>query len=206
MLQIHFYFLIFEKYKCKIGKFSPWKTPEMDLAGTRDILFHSGAVPGNPGLSRAIRDTWSPYFRCRCKCSTITHWIRECSIAWTCTLLIKYTSSNKRSFKNVHCSLNTPVAINDHSKTTFLLPCFTLVSKSWVLARKNSGKFYNEFFCIFIHFQALTALMRSFWGMPHKLSLNGFSLSSMEKSHLITIHSLHKVTVQLVAHTKLCRL
>jgi len=33
----------------------------MDLAGTRDILSHSGTVPGNPGLSRAIRDTWSPF-------------------------------------------------------------------------------------------------------------------------------------------------
>ena len=56
LLQIHFYFLVFEKYNSNIGKLSSRKLhsgtfhcPGMDLAGTRDISFHSGTVPGNPG-------------------------------------------------------------------------------------------------------------------------------------------------------------
>src|SRR6218665_1289183 len=52
----NFYFLIFEKHNSKIGELSSRKLhsgtfhcPGMDLAGTRDISFHSGTVPGNPG-------------------------------------------------------------------------------------------------------------------------------------------------------------
>src|SRR6218665_2234214 len=56
LLQIYFYFTIFEKYNSKIGEFcsriihsGTSHCPGMDLAGTRDISFHSGSVPGNPG-------------------------------------------------------------------------------------------------------------------------------------------------------------
>jgi len=56
LLQIYFYFPIFEKYSSKIVEFSSRiihsgtsHCPGMDLAGTRDISFHSGTVPGNPG-------------------------------------------------------------------------------------------------------------------------------------------------------------
>src|SRR6218665_483524 len=52
----NFYFLIFEKHNRKIGELSSRKLnsgtfhcPGMDLAGTRDISFHSGTAPGNPG-------------------------------------------------------------------------------------------------------------------------------------------------------------
>src|SRR6218665_1309373 len=51
-----FYFLIFEKHNSKIGALNSrnlhsgrFHCPGMDLAGTRDISFHSGTVPGNPG-------------------------------------------------------------------------------------------------------------------------------------------------------------
>ena len=47
---------MFEKYSSKIGEFSSRiihsvmsHRPGMDLAGTRNISFHSGTVPGNPG-------------------------------------------------------------------------------------------------------------------------------------------------------------
>src|SRR6218665_2303685 len=56
LFQIHFYFLVFEKYNSNIGKLSSRKLhsgtfhcPGMDLAGTRDISLHSRTVPGNPG-------------------------------------------------------------------------------------------------------------------------------------------------------------
>src|SRR6218665_2829646 len=56
LLQIYFYFPIFEKYSSKIEEFSSRiihsgtsHCPGMDLAGTRDISFHSGTVLGNPG-------------------------------------------------------------------------------------------------------------------------------------------------------------
>src|SRR6218665_4045676 len=52
----NFYFLIFEKHNSKIGELSSRKLhsgtlhcPGSDLAGTRDISFHSRTVPGNPG-------------------------------------------------------------------------------------------------------------------------------------------------------------
>src|SRR6218665_1098306 len=52
----NFYFLIFEKHNSKIAELSSRKLhsgtfhcPGIDLAGTRDISFHSGTVPGNPG-------------------------------------------------------------------------------------------------------------------------------------------------------------
>src|SRR6218665_2007112 len=50
----NFYFLIFEKPNSNIGELSSRKLhsgtchcPGMDLAGTRDISFHPGTVPGN---------------------------------------------------------------------------------------------------------------------------------------------------------------
>src|SRR6218665_2417637 len=56
LLQIYFYFPIFEKYNSKMEEFSSRiihsgtsHCPGMDMAGTRDISFHSGTVPGNPG-------------------------------------------------------------------------------------------------------------------------------------------------------------
>ena len=56
LLQIYFYFPIFEKYNSKIGEFSSRiihsgtsHCPGMDLAGTWDISLNSGTVPGNPG-------------------------------------------------------------------------------------------------------------------------------------------------------------
>src|SRR6218665_3371187 len=51
-----FTFRFLKKYNSKIGEFSSSiihsgtpHCPGMDLAGTRDISFHSGTVPGNPG-------------------------------------------------------------------------------------------------------------------------------------------------------------
>src|SRR6218665_3085062 len=56
LFQIYFCFPIFEKYNSKNGELSSRvihsgtsHCPAMDLAGTRDISFHSGTVPGNPG-------------------------------------------------------------------------------------------------------------------------------------------------------------
>src|SRR6218665_2592722 len=54
-------FRIFEKYNCKIGEFSSRKIHSgmfhcsgMDLAWTRDNLFHSGTVPGNLELEQIV--------------------------------------------------------------------------------------------------------------------------------------------------------
>src|SRR6218665_1742257 len=51
-----FTFRFLKKYNSQIGEFSSSiihsgtsHCPGMDLAGTRDISFHSGTVPGNPG-------------------------------------------------------------------------------------------------------------------------------------------------------------
>src|SRR6218665_827771 len=57
LLQIYFYFLIFEKFYSKIGELSSRKLhsgtfhcPGTDLTGTRDISFDSETVPGHPYL------------------------------------------------------------------------------------------------------------------------------------------------------------
>src|SRR6218665_661455 len=70
LLQIYFYFPIFEKYNSKMEEFSSRiihsgtsHCPGMDMAGTRDISFHSGTVPDNPGhlVTLVARQTFQSF-------------------------------------------------------------------------------------------------------------------------------------------------
>ena len=87
LLQIYFYFLIFEKFNSKVGKLSPRK--ENFIPGLFIVLGWTwpgrGTFHSVPGLSRAIRDIWSPY---------VLHNIHMLLIALLCIRLCKVVSES----------------------------------------------------------------------------------------------------------------